>query len=1196
MRLPWRGSSDAHQVLDSPAGGGGGLRSFSKAWLVCLVAFGWILSAVVGGTRIAAASTTLRVPEDHPSIQSAINAASDGDIIDVAPGTYRERITVGKSVTIVGRDHDPIDPRNNTTILDGTGGTVVTVPRGVVPGPTLIGLAIRNGDDGISPRSSFTIQYSYLTANIDDIDYETGGGGLCANNVFELSGDDAIDLDHPIVDLVIERNRILYANDDGIEIRLHDDAIAETADIVIRHNEIVGSRRDGVQIIDYYQDTNRTITIERNLIRNVGKAAIGLMDDAQTTEDFRAASIRERIHVFHNTLVGNDHGVSGGDNLIALNNIFQGHVVALKNVDGDSIASHNLFWDNTTDATGSVVDATTTLVADPFLDADHHLAIGSPAIDAGTAYFEWLGEIVMDQPASAYEGAAPDLGWHERDAGGTSNTPPVVDSVEIDRASPKTNDLLTVTATAHDEDGDRLTYSYQWLKNGTELAGAIGPILDLSVVGNGDKGDAIAVRVTASDGVDESVPATSPSVTIANSDPVFDRDLQDRTSAEGDAVSVSAGATDPDGDALTYEASGLPPGVSIDAQTGAIAGTIAEGASAGSPYAVSVTVGDGSEVDDLDTFMWTVRERNGVPVVVSVQIEQTDPRTDDTLTVAVSASDPDGDPLTYSYQWIGNGVDLAGATDPTLDLSVAGNGDAGDEIAVRVAASDGIDESVPATSPPVTVANSDPVVSVGLAPTAPRTNDLLVATVSGSDLDGDPLTYTYRWLVNDVLVRTVSGSMVTDALDLSAAGNGDRGDQVRVEVVASDGTGTSETASDQVTVANSDPVFDQDLQDRTSAEGDGVSLSAGATDPDGDALTYEASGLPPGVEIDDVTGAITGTIAEGASAGSPYAVSVTVRDGSAADDLDTFTWTVTSPDLPPATPAALASSVTSVSIVLDWADTFEADVIGYRVYRAGSAEGPFVLLTSTPLVASAYEDPSAPPGATSHYRVTAVDGVGQESSPATTSATRTIWFRSASSAVARNKNVLTVPAPTGRTSGDVLVGAVLVHGTASVSPPAGWTLVRRDVNGSAVRQLVYAKVAGGNEPSSYTWSLSAKSNAIAIVAAHVGLDPSATVDVSGGQANASSTAITAPAVSTTVGGALLVGVFGISTDTTTTIAEPSGMISHAEVALPGGRPRLTLELADEILPVAGTSGPRTAVSARAGPSIGQLVALRPAGP
>ena len=51
--------------------------------------------------------------------------------------------------------------------------------------------------------------------------------------------------------------------------------------------------------------------------------------------------------------------------------------------------------------------------ADPLLDAEYQLQPGSPAIEAGTAHFEWNGEIVLDLPAGAFSGSAPDLGAYE---------------------------------------------------------------------------------------------------------------------------------------------------------------------------------------------------------------------------------------------------------------------------------------------------------------------------------------------------------------------------------------------------------------------------------------------------------------------------------------------------------------------------------------------------------------------------------------------------------------------------------------------------------------------------------------------------------------------------------------------------------------------------------------------------------------
>ena len=80
---------------------------------------------------------------------------------------------------------------------------------------------------------------------------------------------------------------------------------------------------------------------------------------------------------------------------------------------GLSTTAYNLFWNNGIDTEGSNVHTASTLFADPLLDANHQLQASSPAIDAGTAFFEHNGETILDLPPTAFSGAAPDLGKYE---------------------------------------------------------------------------------------------------------------------------------------------------------------------------------------------------------------------------------------------------------------------------------------------------------------------------------------------------------------------------------------------------------------------------------------------------------------------------------------------------------------------------------------------------------------------------------------------------------------------------------------------------------------------------------------------------------------------------------------------------------------------------------------------------------------
>ena len=56
----------------------------------------------------------------------------------------------------------------------------------------------------------------------------------------------------------------------------------------------------------------------------------------------------------------------------------------------------------------------------------------------------------------------------------------------------------------------------------------------------------------------------------------------------------------------------------------------------------------------------------------------------------------------------------------------------------------------------------------------------------GADRDTVSLTYVRK--VNGVTVNNVGSSPLTDTLDLSVAGNGDKGQTVRVEVTPNDGS------------------------------------------------------------------------------------------------------------------------------------------------------------------------------------------------------------------------------------------------------------------------------------------------------------------------------------------------------------------------------------------------------------------------
>ena len=128
---------------------------------------------------------TLRVPEDYPTIQDAAAASNNGDIIDLAPGTWYQNVWGLSGVTLKGRDGA------DKTIIDGTGFNWSPIVMYGAP-CTIEGITFRNGVGsnifGLVRGGALYVEFSSATvkncrfeSNISSSNeaVQTFGGAIC---------------------------------------------------------------------------------------------------------------------------------------------------------------------------------------------------------------------------------------------------------------------------------------------------------------------------------------------------------------------------------------------------------------------------------------------------------------------------------------------------------------------------------------------------------------------------------------------------------------------------------------------------------------------------------------------------------------------------------------------------------------------------------------------------------------------------------------------------------------------------------------------------------------------------------------------------------------------------------------------------------------------------------------------------------
>jgi PKD repeat protein len=247
-------------------------------------------------------------------------------------------------------------------------------------------------------------------------------------------------------------------------------------------------------------------------------------------------------------------------------------------------------------------------------------------------------------------------------------------------------------------------------------------------------------------------------------------------------------------------------------------------------------------------------------------------------------------------------------------------------------------------------------------------------------------------------------------------------------------------------------------------------------------------------------------------------------------------------------------------------------------------------------------DPSADPNP-SHtytspgtYTVTLMAGnAGGASEPVTKTVVVTGVSAGASTTVGGANARVTVARPAGVATGDVLVVQVTTEqNTTMATVPTGWTAIPSTPlsvgTGSRLFAFYRAVPSAGFEPASYTWQQSTQQKWGAVMTAFRGVSTTAPLETATATqvSSAAVKTLTVPGVTTTGGGAMLIGALGLNT------AGASATLSSGWTLAADSASTQRTVLAYRYAAAAGASGALTWTRAKVAPSGGWLLALHAA--
>ncbi|MGC6508152.1 MAG: fibrinogen-like YCDxxxxGGGW domain-containing protein [Myxococcota bacterium] len=459
------------------------------------------------------------------------------------------------------------------------------------------------------------------------------------------------------------------------------------------------------------------------------------------------------------------------------------------------------------------------------------------------------------------------------------NTDPTVSAVTIAPSNPDRETTVTCSASTADLDGDSPTLSYEWFSNGASLG--TGDTLDLTSTAI-IRGDPLTCTATADDGnggtSDESSTTviTNATPSITGVDILVNGAVQSTAQASDTLTCVPLNFTDADSDVPQYiyqwRTNGTPTASSVTISslfqkndTVSCEATPFDGNAFGTPHTQSVTI------------------VNTAPAVDGIAFVPANPNTNDSIAVSISASDDDGDPISFGYEWFVNGQSVS--TNAVLDTSLTA---VNDTIFVTITPEDAEDVGLAVTSATLTIVNAPPVInSISATPIAPNNRDTLTCLANASDPDqNDTISVSYEWH-NTTTSSTLANSNSVTLTQATAT----VGDVLTCTATVTDSSGETDIASTQVTIINTLPTITGfSIGPNPPNRTDTVNCTSSNQDLDGDTLVVNTVWQTGSLTL-GTTGVIDLSLIN-IFRGDPLTCTITVDDGNGGVVSDSQTVTI----------------------------------------------------------------------------------------------------------------------------------------------------------------------------------------------------------------------------------------------------------------------------------------------------------------